>query len=107
MSYDFDLSIDTGAGNRAYAYNASPTFNLSGMFAAAFEGGISATLKGKSAAEAAPLIRAALDKMLADPPAFKALNPPNGWGTYEGAIQFLQEFAQACAEHPLCTVNAT
>jgi len=39
------------------------------------------------------------------PGTFKALNPPNGWGTYEGLIRFVAGYLQACIEWPDATVR--
>lgn len=45
-------------------------------------------------------------KMLrADPERFKKLNPENGWGTYEGLVQFVEDYLEACRRHPQATVS--
>jgi hypothetical protein len=34
------------------------------------------------------------------------LNPPNGWGSYEGLIEFVREYLAACERHPYARVHA-
>lgn len=42
----------------------------------------------------------------AEPDRFKALNPQNGWGTYEGLISFVEAYLAACIENPDATIMA-
>lgn len=43
----------------------------------------------------------------ADPERFKAMNPPNGWGDYEGAIAFLKSIRVECEKHPEAFLKIT
>lgn len=45
-----------------------------------------------------------LSRLLSDPESFKKLNPPNGWGSYDGLVSFVQDYLQACKDHPNATV---
>ena len=45
--------------------------------------------------------------MEADPETYRAMNPPNGWGDYEGALAYLRRLAEACATHSKCTINVS
>lgn len=105
MSYDVWLEIDTG-GEYPHRVTDSmdPTYNLGPMFAAALGRPIR-SLTGMSAAEALPVLRGAIAAMQADPARFKALNPPNGWGDYTGALDFMEWFASVCADHPKAMVH--
>ena len=47
-----------------------------------------------------PLLEAGLEKLLADPGRFKAFNPENGWGDYEGLCKFVFAYLAACKENP-------
>ncbi|MCK9598255.1 MAG: hypothetical protein M0R06_04380 [Sphaerochaeta sp.] len=38
--------------------------------------------------------------LTADPERFKAFNPSNGWGDYDGLLNFLAEYAAACIKWP-------
>lgn len=42
--------------------------------------------------------------MEADPAAYRAMNPPNGWGDSDGALDVLRQFRDACRKHTLTKV---
>lgn len=48
-----------------------------------------------------------LEKLKADPERFKAFNPSNGWGTYEGLVNFTQQYLEACQQYPEATINVS
>jgi len=102
MSYDIDIQIDTGTGDlHTIEEVGNYTSNLAGMWWDAF-GYSFADLDGRSCSEAAPLIAAALVKMR-DPANFekyKAMEPSNGWGDMDSAIDFVQKTHDACLRHP-------
>lgn len=108
MSYDIYLEIDTGGKEKAQVGDwYSPTYNLSPMFCKAFGGDGVRELSGKSGKEAARMIHKALTDMM-DPDKvndYKKLNPPNGWGDYDGAIEVLGKIMQDCISHPKATVH--
>jgi hypothetical protein len=54
----------------------------------------------------APL-RAGLERLKADPDRFRKLNPSNGWGSYEGLVQFVEEYLGACEENPDAEVSVS
>ena len=37
-----------------------------------------------------------LSMLLSDPEKYKEYNPENGWGSYEGLVQFVEEYIKAC-----------
>ena len=80
------------------------TYNLSPMLRAA---GMPAwrDLVGMRAIDAGPIWRAVADELCSDPGKYKALNPPNGWGDYDGAVEVISALAAACAKHPGATVG--
>ncbi len=45
-------------------------------------------------------LKEGLAALRADPEKFKELNPPNGWGTYEGLISFTESYLNACIKYP-------
>ena len=51
-----------------------------------------------------PLI-AGLSLMKSDPSRFKAFDAPNGWGTYEQFIPWIERYLQACIENPDATIE--
>jgi hypothetical protein len=62
---------------------------------------------GWSASIVIPILEKALAAMLADPAAYKALEPENRWGTYEGAIGFLARVGLACKRRPLALIGVS
>lgn len=53
----------------------------------------------------APL-RQGIAAMEDDPKRFIALNPSNGWGSYETFLPWLREYLQACVKFPKAAVVA-
>lgn len=52
-------------------------------------------------------LKEGLIKLLTNPEEFKELNPSNGWGTYEGLVQFVTNYLIAIAEHPNAIVEVS
>ncbi|WP_329114521.1 hypothetical protein [Streptomyces sp. NBC_01353] len=109
MSYDISLhlQIDTG-GPELVDYCADDignyTANVSGMWQEAL-GRRLADYHGMTAADAqADLVRAVRD-MTTDAAKYEAMNPPNGWGDYEGALDYLTRLRNACLAHPKARIR--
>lgn len=41
-----------------------------------------------------------LDVLKSDPEHFKKFNPNNGWGDYDGLIEFAENYLKACEQYP-------
>lgn len=107
MSYDLYLQIDTGAKEPTdVLYIGNYTFNVSGMWREAL-GYSLADLHGRNAADATPDLRQACQRMASDPEKYRAMNPPNGWGDYEGARDYLVEILDGCLAHPKTTIEVS
>ena len=105
MSYDLCLRMDTGGKYpAAVTETKSPTYNLCAMFALALGQPIR-ELDGMLAADAVPILEKATAAMKKAPAKFKKLNPPNGWGSYEGALESLCWLLEMCQEHPKAMVS--
>lgn len=52
-------------------------------------------------------LRAGIAKLDAEPARFKAFNPVNGWGSYEGLLAFAVAYLAACEEYPDADVRAS
>jgi len=52
------------------------------------------------AAELIEPLRAGLAKLVENPTKFREFAPDNGWGTYEGLVNFVTKYLGACAENP-------
>lgn len=123
MGYDIRLEVDTGGAEPAtVGPDLGYTYNVDKMFAAAL-GDVSEGLehasdvifkrdrgpalerfRGKEAGLVAHELTEAISRMAARPDDYKVFNPDNGWGDYDGALEFLERFRDACAEHPKAKV---
>jgi len=45
-------------------------------------------------------LKAAHALLKSDPGRFKAFNPSNGWGDYEGLVGFVADYLDACEKNP-------
>lgn len=45
--------------------------------------------------------------LLTDPDRFKKLNPPNGWGDYDGLVSFVDDYRKACCKYPEADVRVS
>jgi hypothetical protein len=48
-----------------------------------------------------------LEQLRSNPDRVRALNPSNGWGSYEGLVQFVEEYLLACKAHPSAEVSVS
>jgi hypothetical protein len=46
-----------------------------------------------------------LAELKARPEYFRRFNPENGWGTYEGLVEFVEKYLAACRTHPSAHVG--
>lgn len=60
-----------------------------------------------TAADILPILRAGIARMKADPEKFIALNPENGWGSYETFLPWLERYADACEANPDALVEVS
>jgi hypothetical protein len=108
MSYTVGLVINTGSpdGLTEVLNCGNYTYNISPMYRLAFRNneGLN-TINKIQASNAYPILTSAISNMIAFPEDYKKLNPGNGWGNYEGALDFLQRIQLACEVHPFCTVS--
>jgi hypothetical protein len=82
------------------------TYNLSPMLRAA---GLPkhGELVAMPTVEVAHLCRVAILALLEDPRRFDEMNPINGWGDYDGAVEFCTKLAIACARYPHAKLDAS
>jgi hypothetical protein len=83
-------------------YSANMTSNVAGMWNAA-----GAPLREWAydkahgpASELACKLGDAISNMEREPPRYRAMEPGNGWGTYEHCLEFLKKLRAACLRHP-------
>ena len=102
MSWDVSLMIDTGDKELVEVVDlGNYTYNVSPMYYKAFErkGGFR-SLDGMRVKKAIPILERAIQRMKDDPKQYKKMNPENGWGDYEGALEYLMDILDGCKKHP-------
>lgn len=52
-------------------------------------------------------LRGGLAALRADPERFRAFNPSNGWGDYEGLVHFVAQYLAACEQHPEAIIRVS
>ena len=45
-------------------------------------------------------LAAGLKRLKKRPDYYKQFNPENGWGTFEGLVEFVESYLAACKEYP-------
>jgi hypothetical protein len=53
-----------------------------------------------TAKQLVPLLETGLETLRSDPERFEKFNPENGYGSYEGLVNFVETYLQACKENP-------
>jgi hypothetical protein len=53
-----------------------------------------------------PVLERGIAALQSEPERFEQYNAPNGWGTYEQFVPWLQRYAEACSAHPDAIVDA-
>lgn len=100
MGLDIWMACDK-CGNRAES-TFGFTYNVSPMWHAAVphtEGGM-VDIDGMTGKESIPRLELALTELKKDPEKFEKMNPPNGWGSYAGFVDFLEKLLACAKEHP-------
>jgi hypothetical protein len=91
-----------------YIYQSNITHNLSRM---ANEAGLHEVLWRpgehglKHARDLVEPLREGLAALQTEPDRFKAFNPENGWGDYEGLVDFVADYLGACLAWPDAEVD--
>ena len=89
----------------SYDIYLSPPDNIGPMFNLAFGGYWVDIINGEVAREVHLKIDKAVKEMEESPNKYKALEPKNGWGSYEGALKYLKKLNSECWEHPDYIIN--
>jgi hypothetical protein len=103
------VTVTIGSDNEE-VYTANITHNLNKMAEAA---GIYLELWRPDeigvtkASELIEPLEAGLRRLNADPYTYRGFNPKNGWGTYEGLVQFVSSYLEACVLYPDAEVRVS
>jgi hypothetical protein len=60
---------------------------------------------GKPAGEMVPQLKTAVTKLKEEPERFRAMNPSNGWGNYDGLIDALEGMILCAEQNPKAIVS--
>jgi hypothetical protein len=52
-------------------------------------------------------LKSGLEKLRAEPESFAIHAPSNGWGSYQGLVDFTANYLRACEEHPQASVRVS
>lgn len=106
MSYDIYLEADLGGPELItvfddwnYTSNCAPMWREAGADLAEYH--------GKTAGECMPSLRAAIELLKADPDRFRAMDPPNGWGSYDSLVPALERLLAVFAAMYGATVRVS
>lgn len=106
MGYDVSLLVQGSTPEyQASVYDSNMTSNVAPMWRKA--GVDLQDLEGMLAGAAIYLLNKAIRNMQAKPEIYKAMNPKNGWGDYDGCLEFLISIQKACATFPLAQVRVS
>lgn len=110
MSYDIQLTRDAcqHCGRYSIVWDISPTYNLAPIFNRLCPPSLD-ELDGKPASVAAEKLGIAIAR-LDDAELrreLRGMEPSNGWGTLEDAIEVLYDFKSACERYADCVVGVT
>lgn len=104
MSYDVAIMKEVDGEMMTCQDCGNMTANVGKMYYTClremgYEGRLSAW-DGKPAYEFLPYAEGIIQRMKDDPKRFEAMNPDNGWGSYEGALKWMQEIRKAILLSP-------
>ena len=102
MSYDIYFGPVLDEPERNYTSNVSP------MWTAAIGENLGDLIdRLPRAGDLVPHVRRGVAAMRADPERYRAMNPENGWGDYEGALAYLEWVFRTAETWPDLTVEAS
>ncbi len=107
MSYDISLQADLGGPEPVsvgglywnYTSNCGPMWREAGADLASFD--------GRPAWECVPILAAAISEMQRNSDKYEAMNPKNGWGSYESLMPQLQILLEAFRAAPQAVVRVS
>lgn len=93
MSWSLHLGDESPVDG--HTYNLSAMWRLSGVVE-----GSTRDLDGLTGAQIAARCKPAVARAIEYPEAFRALDPENGWGDYDGFVEVLVRLWRCAAAHP-------
>lgn len=105
MSYDIYLEMDAGGPEPMYVEVGNMTSNVSPIWTKALYGKHLRDFHGCIARECVGELDFALEHMKMYPGRFDGMEPANGWGSIEGARDYLQRLRDMCLRYPLASIR--
>jgi hypothetical protein len=103
VSYDVSLTINTGVEDTEAEEIRNVTYNNARIFNKAL-GCSLRELNGKTAGDMIELIYRAIRDIEKNKVFYKPLEPGNGWGGVDDALDFLEKLHKGCRKHPLTKI---
>ncbi|PSS42922.1 hypothetical protein C6401_15305 [Arthrobacter woluwensis] len=106
MSFDLDIeTCDTDGNLVLVPIVDSHTYNLAPMWVKALPIKKTSDLDGWKCAEHLPDLEAGLLDAVRNADQYRAMEPSNGWGDYDGFLETLIRFVSLAFKHPSGTVR--
>jgi hypothetical protein len=110
MSIDIDLIIHTGKDFAVVFEVGNMTHNVQPMWRKAIKTTSDRDMNlcdfnSWVAFNACGILEKALEHMQYNENEYTPLNPSNGWGDYDSAVEYLESFLVACKNHPACIIR--
>ena len=105
MSWDINLNARTECGQLVHVDWKNYTSNVAQMYFDALGGDGIRQFAGMKAKDAIPILREGVRKMRENPEKYKDMNPSNGWGDYEGALELLEWMLEKCEKYPSIEIS--
>ncbi len=87
-----------------YTHNANKMADAAGLYACVWR----PDEHGMELAEhIIELLKAGIELMKSDPERFKALEPANGWGSYDSFVPWLEKYLEACEANPKARIRVS
>jgi hypothetical protein len=99
-----EYGVDCTVYEANITHNLAPMADAANLYAALWRPEDMKAVRAKDIIE--PL-RNGLRKLRNAPEVFKQLNPPNGWGDYEGLVRFTAAYLEACEKYPEATIRVS
>ena len=102
-----DWWFDSGDGLESWniTYNLSPMLREAGWVWPDGRVWSNEYLDGAKAMDIGEKAMYVLRNLESDPEKYEAMNPSNGWGTYEALLEVWRDFVESIREHPEATIG--
>ena len=99
LNINIEVTMPTSVYDANYTHNVTPMWKLAGVYEALY-------MSDKQKARSLIFdLNMGIEIMQNNPDDFIALNPENGWGSYETALTWLIKLRDKCIEFPDGTIE--